>query len=203
MGTWRTTMGTWGREETPWGHGDVGTCGHCHCEHGHVGTPLSWPWGCGDMETPPLWAWGHVMDMGTWGHHRCGHGDNRAPIAMGIGTQGVGTGTWQGGTEEPQPQAWGDVGKGTQGPEQHGGPGGRGCWGAGSRGGGGGPGGAPHLYGAVGPSLLDAVSGPDVVPVLGQAVDQRQLRRRQLHVRQVQRRRLVPVGHRVPGGGTA
>lgn len=54
-----------------------------------------------------------------------------------------------------------------------------------------------YLLDSVGPSLLDAVFGPDVVSVLCQFVHQQLLTRSQFDVRQVQRGRLVTVGHHV------
>lgn len=56
------------------------------------------------------------------------------------------------------------------------------------------------LHGAVAPALGHTVSGPHVVPVLRQPVHQGSLRRRQPHVAQVQRRRLVPIAHHIPVG---
>lgn len=54
-----------------------------------------------------------------------------------------------------------------------------------------------YLLDPVRPALLDAVLGPDVVSVLGQFVHQQLLTRSQFDVGQVQRGRLVTVGHHV------
>lgn len=54
-----------------------------------------------------------------------------------------------------------------------------------------------YLLDSVGPPLLDAVFGPDVVSVLGQFVHQQLLAWSQFDVGQVQRSRLVAVGHHV------
>lgn len=54
-----------------------------------------------------------------------------------------------------------------------------------------------YLLDAVGPSLFDSIFGPHVVCVLGQFVNQNLLTCRQLHVREIQRRRLVSIRHHI------
>ena len=54
-----------------------------------------------------------------------------------------------------------------------------------------------YLLDAVGPSLFDAVLGPNVVRVLGQLIHQQLLSRGELHVRQLQRCGLVTIWHHV------